>query len=56
MAAAKGNKYSQIYTDKDIVDMGEDLIKWAASDNKQIHLVNWSIKHKKSTKWIYFFS
>lgn len=54
MAAAKGNKYSQIYTDKDIVDMGEDLIKWAASDNKQIHLVNWSIKHKKSTKWIYF--
>jgi len=53
MAAAKGNNYARKYNDQDIIDMGEDLIKWAGSKKKQIHLVEWSIKHKKSTKWIY---
>jgi len=52
MAAAKDNKYSQIYTDEDIEELCKKLLDWA-ENSKSIHFAHFCSKvAKKSHSWL----
>ena len=52
MAAAKGNKYSQKYTEKDIDNLCKTVIEFAQQDGT-VHFVEWTLKQGvKAYSWI----
>ena len=51
MAAAKGNKYSQIYTPELIEQLCNELLDFAVED-KTVHFVEFARRKKKTQTWL----
>jgi len=51
MAAEKDNDYSRKYRDAEIKAFCDDLLDWA-ENAKDLHIIGWSRKQKKSRGWI----
>jgi len=51
VAAPKGNKYAQIYTDEDLEKLGEEIIKFAEG-KENVHWADFCRKKMKPISWL----
>ena len=51
MGAAKGNKYSQIYDEKELIRLGESIMDFAENE-RAAHFATWARKQNKTKSWI----